>query len=384
MKRIFILLMVAVMLATSVGCVTTPSSTPVGSQAAGTTAPPTEKNHTALEETWEFPEGSKLLKINYLDVGQGDSIFIALPDGTTMLIDASISSQGDKIISYIKNTGCTKLDYVVATHPHADHIGAMADVLEAFEVGTMYMPDITSNTKTFERMLDTIEKRSIKVKRAKSGVTIAENSNFSVKILAPNSDEYDDINDYSAVIRIEYGSRAFMFMGDAHVLSENEITADVSCDVVKVGHHGSRTSSGEAFVKKTGAKYAVFSLGEGNDYGHPHSESIKRWESIGAKIMRTDLLGDIIVVTDGDKMSITSNDGTLTDGVTTEAPDTSKTPDDTPSFKWVLNTNNKKIHKEGCSAVKSMSESNKEYSSKTISELISSGYSTCKLCNPAE
>ncbi len=401
MKRIFTLLLVLSMCLCMAGCAQLLGEptfdTHEGVQTVLTddnpnTGTSTDENKTSVDITAEFEEGSRLLEINYLDVGQGDSIFAVLPDGKTLLIDASISSQSDKIISYIKNEGYTSIDYVVATHPHADHIGGMTAVLKEFAVGVMYMPDVTTNTKTFENMLDIIEEREIVVKRAKAGVTIYEDDSFSVKILAPNSEGYSDLNDYSAVLRIEYGKRAFMFMGDAHVLSEDEIKADVSCDVVKVGHHGSRTSSGENFVKRTGAKYAVFSLGEGNDYGHPHDESIERWENAGAEILRTDLMGNIVVTTDGDKMAVTSNRGTITDNTPeTKEPSETKTPEpetEEPSgeddYKWVLNTNSKKIHKDGCSALKNMSEDNKGYSSKSIEELEGEGYTPCKICNPTE
>lgn len=400
MKRIFTLLLVFSMCLCMAGCgELLGSMMPDASESAQTvltdgndaSVVSTDENKTSVDVTAEFDAGSRLLEINYLDVGQGDSIFIVLPDGKTLLIDASISSQSDKIISYIKNEGYSSLDYVVATHPHADHIGGMTAVLKEFEVGTMYMPDVTTNTKTFENMLDIIEEKEISVKRAKAGVTICEDDSFSVKILAPNSEGYSDLNDYSAVLRIEYGQRAFMFMGDAHVLSEEEITVDVTCDVVKVGHHGSRTSSGENFVKRTGAKYAVFSLGEGNDYGHPHAEALERWQNSGAEILRTDLMGNIVVNTDGVKMAVTSNRGTVTDNTPeTQEPSLTETPEpvtEDPSgeeYNWVLNTNSKKIHKDGCSSLKNMSESNKVYSNKTISELEGEGYTTCKICHPAD
>lgn len=400
MKRLFALFLAVFLCVSMVGCaellgefIPFDSETVVPAETTGNT-----DGATLTYPTADFDEDSRLLTINYLDVGQGDSIFIVLPNEQTLLIDASISSKSDEIISYIKGKGYTSIDYVVATHPHADHIGGMTAVLKAFDIGMIYMPDVTTNTKTFENMLDVIEEKEITVKRAKAGVTVCEDDSFSVKILAPNSDGYSDLNDYSAVLRIEYGSRAFMFMGDAHVLSEEEITASVSCDVVKVGHHGSSTSSGQSFVGRTGAKYAVISVGEGNDYNHPHSEAVERWENSGAEILRTDLLGNIVVVTDGEKMAITSNDGTVTDATaepdnSDEAPQTAVTeaPDmtedggtDNGEYKWILNKNNKKIHEEGCSAVKSMSESNKEYSSKTVEELEKEGYSSCKICNPSD
>lgn len=329
-----------------------------------------------------FTPNGKLLYIHYLDVGQGDSIFIELPNGKTMLIDASVSSADDTIIKYIKGQGVKKLDYVIATHPHADHIGAMAKVLDAFDIGMVYMPDVTANTKTFEKMLDVIEEKEIPVKRAKAGVTVLNADGVTATLLAPVSDEYSDMNDYSAVLRIEYGKRAFMFMGDATTVSEGEIRGKINCDVVKVGHHGSSSSSGEAFVLATGADYAVFSVGEGNDYGHPHKESLDRWKNSGAKILRTDIDGNIVVSTDGEQMSVRTRNGIISGSV--EIGGNTMQPADTSqeAYNWVLNTNSKKIHKEDCSSVKDMSEKNKEFSRKSIEELEKDGYSPCGICKP--
>ncbi len=329
-----------------------------------------------------FTPNGKLLDIHYLDVGQGDSIFIELPNGKTMLIDASVSSADDTIIKYIKGQGVKKLDYVIATHPHADHIGAMAKVLDAFDIGMVYMPDVTANTKTFEKMLDVIEEKEIPVKRAKAGVTVLNADGVTATLLAPVSDEYSDMNDYSAVLRIEYGKRAFMFMGDATTVSEGEIRGKINCDVVKVGHHGSSSSSGEAFVLATGADYAVFSVGEGNDYGHPHKESLDRWKNSGAKILRTDIDGNIVVSTDGEQMSVRTRNGIISGSI--EIGGNTMQPADTSqeAYNWVLNTNSKKIHKEDCSSVKDMSEKNKEISRKSIEELEKEGYSPCGICKP--
>ena len=258
----------------------------------------------------------------------------------------------------------------------------MAKVLDAFDIGMVYMPDVTANTKTFEKMLDVIEEKEIPVKRAKAGVTVLNADGVTATLLAPVSDEYSDMNDYSAVLRIEYGKRAFMFMGDATTVSEGEIRGKINCDVVKVGHHGSSSSSGEAFVLATGADYAVFSVGEDNDYGHPHKESLDRWKNSGAKILRTDIDGNIVVSTDGEQMSVRTRNGIISGSV--EIGGNTMQPADTSqeAYNWVLNTNSKKIHKEDCSSVKDMSEKNKEFSRKSIEELEKDGYSPCGICKP--
>lgn len=245
---------------------------------------------------------SRDLSVYYLDVGQGDSEYIELPDGKTMLIDAGTSESGNDIISFIQNKGTKKLDYVVATHPHADHIGSMAKVLQTFDIGQIYMPDASANTKTFEKMLDVIEEKNIPVKQAKAGVSIISGDELNADIIAPNSAEYDELNDYSAVVKLNFNSTSFLFMGDAEALSEGEITSDVQCDVVKIGHHGSKTSSSQDFVNKTKAKYAIVSVGKDNSYGLPKDEILKRWETAGAKVIRTDKEGTICFVSDGNKV----------------------------------------------------------------------------------
>ena len=254
-----------------------------------------------------------VLRVNYLDVNQGDSIFIELPNKETMLIDAGERNYDKKVISYIDNLGYNKIDYVVGTHPHTDHIGGMASVIKKYDIGSIYMPKKQSNSNTFVNLLKTIKDKNLKINTAKSGVKIIDSDNLKVSLIAPTK-EYNDSNNSSAVVKITYINRCFLFMGDAEVESESSITDNVECDVVKIGHHGSDTASSESFVKKTKAKYAIVSVGEGNKYKHPYDFILKRWESIGAKVFRTDKLGDIVITTDGnnlivndDSVSIDSN-----------------------------------------------------------------------------
>ncbi len=241
---------------------------------------------------------------HYIDVGQGDSEFIEFPDGKTMLIDAGTNKYGETVVDYVKNLGYSKIDYLVGTHPHADHIGGMADVVNAFEIGNIYMPKVGTNTKTFENLLDTIQSKDMIINTAKAGMNIvsSDENDYSADILAPIKDEYDDLNNYSVVIKITYGDSKFLYMGDAEKEIEDELIdsgADVKADVIKVGHHGSNTSSSSDFVKSVGADYAVFSVGKDNDYGHPHSQTVKRWKNIGAEIYRTDEQGTIIISSNG-------------------------------------------------------------------------------------
>lgn len=246
----------------------------------------------------------KKLISHYIDVGQGDSEFIELPDGTTMLIDAGTADYGETVVDYIKNLGYSKIDYLVGTHPHADHIGGMQKVVQSFDIGSVYMPKASTNTKTYENLLTEIKNKGLKIKSAKAGVSIISEDNLKVDILAPNSSEYDELNNYSAVVKITYKNNKFLYMGDAEKLSEDEIKADVSADVIKIGHHGSTSSSSKNFVKKVKPQYAVICVGKDNSYGHPKDTIIKRWKDIGAKILRTDEDGSITITSDGSNISV--------------------------------------------------------------------------------
>ena len=239
------------------------------------------------------------LRVNYIDVGQGDSIFIQLPNKETMLIDAGEAYEADNVINYLNNLGIKKIDYVVGTHPHTDHIGGLEDIINTFDIGSIYMPKASSNSKTFEDLLTTISNKGLKVKTAKSGVVVLSEDNLKLELIAPNSDNYSNLNNYSAVLKLTYLDNTFLFMGDAETLSEDEITSDVDADVIKVGHHGSDSSSSVEFVKKVSPEYAIIMVGEGNSYNHPYQSIIDRYESVGAKVLRTDLDGNIVCDSDG-------------------------------------------------------------------------------------
>ena len=198
-----------------------------------------------------------LLKVHYLDVGQGDSIFIELPNNETMLIDAAESYQSENIINYLKNLNYQKIDYVIGTHPHTDHIGGLKDIINTFEIGKIYMPKVVSTTKTYESLLMTIKDKNLKINTAKAGTSIIDIDTLKINILAPNNSTYTELNNYSVVTKITYGTTKFLFMGDAEKLSENEIKEDVTADVIKIGHHGSNTSSSIDFIKKVNAKFPL-------------------------------------------------------------------------------------------------------------------------------
>ena len=241
------------------------------------------------------------VRVHFLYCGQADCEFIELPNGECMLIDSGEAKFGDKLAEYIKSLGYTKIDCIVATHPHADHIGAMAKVLETFPVGKFYMPERSYTTKTFERMLDALEKNGCEADYIAAGTSFKYGeAEFSAA--APLRLDYSRMNNISAVLKMKYGSVSVIFCGDAETDSESDILlsgADISADVIKIGHHGSDTSSSEPFLRAVNPKAAVISDGIGNKYGFPSNLVTGRLEKLGIEIFRTDLNGDITLETDG-------------------------------------------------------------------------------------
>lgn len=243
-----------------------------------------------------------VIRVHFLDVGQGDSIFIEMPN-KTMLIDAAESKYDEYITNYINNLGYQKIDYLVATHPHADHIGAMKYIVENFEIGSIYMPKAVTSSKTFENLLLAIKEKGLKIITAKPNEVILKEENICAEIIAPTK-EYSSLNNMSAVVKLTNNHNTFLFMGDAEKKSENDITANVSCDVIKLGHHGSSSSSSYDFIKKTNAKIAVISCGEGNIYNHPHIETLETMDDLGIEVYRTDISGTIIIESNGNGIKV--------------------------------------------------------------------------------
>lgn len=257
-------------------------------------------------KTASVPDNSPLLTAHYIDVGQGDSIFIELPNKKTMLIDAGESKYSKTVSQYIKALGYSKIDYLVATHPHSDHIGGLKGIINDFELDKIYMPDVVHTSKTYENLLLAISDKQKKITKAKAGVNISSSDNLSIDIVAPVKDKYKSLNNYSVVIKIKYFNRSFLFTGDAESESEGEITADVKADVLKVGHHGSSTSTTQKFLDAVNPSYAVISVGKDNDYNHPNAETIKKLEKKGCTLLRTDKNGNIVIKTDGNSIDVST------------------------------------------------------------------------------
>ena len=221
-----------------------------------------------------------------------------------MLIDVGENMYGKSITEYINNLGYTNIDYLVATHPHADHIGSMAYVVKHNNIGEIYMPKVTTTTKTYENLLTAIADKGLKVKSAKAGMNIIDDNDFSINILAPVTIDEDNLNNCSVILKITYKNDSFLFLGDAEKKELETVTADMSAEVLKVGHHGSRTSTTKALLEKVNPKYAVISLGKDNSYGHPHKSTLKLLDEFGVETYRTDENGTVVISTEGSGVTI--------------------------------------------------------------------------------
>lgn len=247
--------------------------------------------------------------VHFIDVGQADATLIKSNFGN-ILIDGGESDTENDLISYIKAQNVDTLDYVIATHPHSDHIGGLDKVIDTFEVKNVIMPKVTTTTTTFKKLVTSIKNKQLKA------ITPVPYESFSLgnikfTILAPNNATYENLNDYSVVLKMEYVNTSFIFSGDAETLSEKEILNkgfDISADVYKVGHHGSSTSSSEKFVNAINPKIAVISVGKDNSYGHPHKEILTLLRNKNLVVYRTDEMGNIVLNTDGNKIVLEGSD----------------------------------------------------------------------------
>ncbi|MZK53902.1 ComEC/Rec2 family competence protein [Clostridium beijerinckii] len=244
--------------------------------------------------------------VHYIDVGQGDCILVQV-NNKNLLIDSGPKSDRKKLFNYLSGLDLNKLDYVIATHPHEDHIGNMDDIIKTYSIGTFYAPKVESTTKSFEDMVDALKDKNLKVHVLKNNSTSIDlGENTKVNVFSPNKDFYDNLNNYSPVIKIQYGNTSFLFTGDAEKEVEKEIlnnNEDISADVLKVGHHGSSTSTSKDFLKKVNPSIAVISVGKDNIYNHPDAITTKLLDENNIKTYRTDKDGTIVICSDGSNIS---------------------------------------------------------------------------------
>lgn len=340
------------------------------------TEPKTETEESASESGFE---------VHFIDVGQADAALV-ICDGKTMLIDGGNKSDSQIMYTYLKKHDVKYLDYVIGTHAHEDHIGGISGALSFADCGTVYCPVTDYDSEAFSDFAKQVEKKDSRIQIPCVGTTFDIGSALAA-VLSCNAAE--DTNESSIVLKITYGNTSFLFTGDAEREAEQFILdsgADISATVLKVGHHGSETSTSYPFLREVMPKYAVISVGKDNSYGHPTEETLSRLNDAGAEVYRTDLSGDIVCRSDGE--NVTFEFPLKGEG----SPEISEAPDEeifTESVDgsdggptYILNINSNKFHLPTCGSAEDISEKNRKEYFGTREDAVKDGYSPCGRCNP--
>lgn len=339
------------------------------------------------------PQTEGKLTVHFLDVGQADAAILQCGD-QVMMIDGGNSADGSLIYSYLSETlGIRHIDYMIATHAHEDHIGGLSSALNACTVGTVYSPVTSYSSKQFSSLTKYVQQQGKSLTIPRVGDTLSL-GDATVQFLSP-AKKYGDTNNTSIVVRVVHGSNTFLFMGDAEWEVEHDMVSsgyDLSAKVLKVGHHGSDTSSSYVFLREVMPQHAVISVGEGNSYGHPSGEILSRLRDIGANVYRTDLQGTITCVSDGSTLSFTTatgktdpwdSVGLMIDQWLAAIKEAVSGMSFLPGKEigYVGNRGSGKFHQADCYLVDNMTEANKARFL-TRGEAVQKGYAPCGACNP--
>ncbi len=356
MKKILALIL-ALMLLFSVGC---------GGNSETASAPTATPTATAIVSANDG------LEVYFIDVGQADSILVVQGE-STMLIDGGNVADGPDVVRFIKNKGISTLDVVVNTHAHEDHAGGLATIVDEFTVKKIYAPVNSYNSVCFSEFVDAAGRQC--------GITLCKKGmnwnigNAKVSVFWPQDAASQDTNNTSIVLKLVYGNISYLFTGDAEQTAESAMVnagCDLKADILKVGHHGSSTSSSYLFLRTVLPQVAIISVGEGNSYGHPEKVVLDRYAQAEIKVYRTDEVGTICVSTDGKTIKTTYN------GVTDEAVKQTATPALTETY-YIGNKNSKKFHYSTCTGLPK-EENRVEFDSRETA--INNGYSPCGICKP--
>ncbi len=335
-------------------------------------------NHPSSEEE-VLPSGSSFA-IHFIDVGQADAALV-MCDGKAMLIDGGNAGDSNLIYTYLQKHGVTHLDYVVCSHAHEDHVGGLSGALTYATVGTVFAPVKTADTKVFSNFVSRVEARGSSITVPQAGDAFSLGS-ASVTVLGPIK-SYSETNNTSIVLRIAYGELSFLFTGDMESDAEADLIesgALLNATVLKVGHHGSETSSSYRFLKEVAPQYGIISVGTGNSYGHPNEVVLSRYRDAEIQLYRTDIQGDIVCKsTDGKTLTFTTakNSDAITNP--TEGTGSGSGENGGTEYQYVGNLESKKFHSVSCSKIPG--EQNAIWFL-TREEAIEAGYIPCGICDP--
>lgn len=320
------------------------------------------------------------LQIYFLDVGQGDASIIITPDDRVVMIDSGTNES--LILSYLQNLGISQIDLLIATHAHADHITGMDKIIARYKPKAFIDPGIPHTTATYQRMITTIDKYNINYYEGISRKINLGSLTFTVLPPANPLIRDSELNNNSVVVRLDFKDFSCLFTGDSEKEREGQLLAEsrsnLNVDILKVGHHGSSSSSFPLFIKSVKPEMAVICCGQGNKYGHPHQETISLLQSLGIEIYRTDLSGTILIKTDGTDYQI------FTEKESIRAPPIVKTETkttETQEYKYAVSKKSEVFHYINCSYVASIKPENLILF-KTREEAIASGRRPCKKCKP--
>jgi competence protein ComEC len=256
-----------------------------------------------------FSATPKLMTVHFINIGQGDAAYIKMPSGEDVLIDAGNKAKGKDVVAYLKKLKVDDIEIMIATHPDADHIGGLDEVLKAYKVESIYAPKVSHTTQAYKDFLTAVKSEKVTIKTAKMDVVIPfKDKNIKAKFIGPVKEyKKTDLNNWSGVLHITYDKTNFLFTGDAELQSEKDMLSKklvTKVDVLKVGHHGSKDSSSKDFLAAAKPNYSIISVGAKNQYKLPTSDTLNRLKAIKTNVFRTDLKGNITVTSDGKKVSL--------------------------------------------------------------------------------